>query len=53
MSLKPSDRPIRSFVIRANRATGSQRKALEQHWDTHVIPYEAGLLDIKIPDRSP
>ena len=47
MSLKPTDRPIRSFVIRASRATGSQRKALEQHWDTHVIPYEAGLLDIK------
>ena len=47
MSLKPSERPIRSFVIRASRATGSQRKALEQHWDTHVIPYEAGLLDIK------
>lgn len=47
MSLKPSDRPIRSFVIRASRATGSQRKALEQHWDTHVIPYEAGLLDFK------
>ncbi len=47
MSPNPSGRPIRSFVIRASRATDSQRKALEQHWDTHLIPYEAGPLDLK------
>ena len=47
MSPNPSDRPIRSFVIRASRATDSQRKALEQHWDTYLIPYEADLLDLK------
>lgn len=47
MSPNPSGRPIRSFVIRASRATDSQRKALEQHWDTHLIPYKAGPLDLK------
>ena len=47
MSPNPSNRPIRSFVIRASRATDSQRKALEQHWDAHLIPYKAGPLDLK------
>ena len=47
MSPNPPDRPIRSFVLRAGRATDSQRKALEQYWDTHLIPYEAGPLDLK------
>ena len=47
MSPNPSGRPIRSFVLRASRATDSQRKALEQHWDTHLIPFEAGPLDLK------
>ena len=47
MSPNPSGRPIRSFVIRASRTTDSQRKALEQYWDTHLIPYKAGPLDLK------
>jgi len=46
VSPSPSDRPIRSFVIRASRATDSQRKALEQHWNAHVIPYDAAPLDL-------
>ena len=46
MNPSPSDRPIRSFVIRASRATESQRKALEQHWNIHVIPYDAAPLDL-------
>lgn len=46
MNTNPLGRNIRSFVIRASRATDSQRKALEQHWDAHVIPYNMAHLEL-------
>ena len=46
--LIPTDnkRPIRSYVIRSGRLTDSQRKALQSHWQDHVIEYETKLIDI-------
>lgn len=38
-------RPIRSYVIRSGRLTGSQRKAIDEHWQDYVIEYEKSLLD--------
>ena len=46
MSSKPSERPIRSFVIRSGRTTDSQRKALNEHWDDYVIPFEPKPLEV-------
>ena len=46
MTSSSSERPIRSFVIRSGRTTDSQRKALSEHWDDHVIPFEAKPLDL-------
>jgi len=48
-------RPLRSYVIRASRTTDSQRKALAEHWDKHVLPFEGGLLELDsaFPDTQP
>jgi tRNA (guanine-N7-)-methyltransferase len=41
-----SRRPIRSYVLRAGRMTDSQKRAFEQHWQTHGLEYAGGVLDI-------
>jgi len=40
-----SKRPVRSFVIRSGRLTDSQRKAIDEHWDSFVIPFETNVID--------
>ena len=40
-------RPIRSYVIRSGRLTGSQRKAIDQHWQDYVIDFQKDLLDFQ------
>ena len=37
----PSRRPVRSFVIRSGRLTDSQRKAIDNHWDDYVVPFDS------------
>lgn len=39
-------RPVRSFVKRQGRMTTGQRRALEQHWQTHGIDYAPTTLDL-------
>ena len=51
MTTDSPERPIRSFVIRSGRTTDSQRKALSEYWNDHVIPFEAKPLNI--PDYFP
>lgn len=41
------NRPVRSFVIRASRATDSQRKALDAHWDKYVTPFDQTELGLQ------
>ena len=50
-----SKRPVRSFVIRSGRLTDSQRKAIDEHWDSFVIPFEANVIDQKglFPNAQP
>ena len=43
--MKKKRRPIRSFVRRAGRLTGSQQRALEKLWPDMGIGIEAGALD--------
>lgn len=52
---KISKRPVRSYVIRSGRLTDSQRKAIENHWDDHVLEFDASPLPINqvFPDQSP
>jgi len=40
-----SKRPVRSFVIRSGRLTDSQRKAIDEHWDSFVIPFKTSVID--------
>jgi tRNA (guanine-N7-)-methyltransferase len=37
---------IRSYVIRAGRMTGAQRRALEEYWPRYGIDFEPKLLDL-------
>lgn len=48
------NRPIRSYVIRAGRLTGAQRKALDTHWQDYVIEHkpEPIQLDALFPTQS-
>ncbi|NKB34617.1 MAG: tRNA (guanosine(46)-N7)-methyltransferase TrmB [Pseudomonadales bacterium] len=39
-------RPVRSYVIRSGRLTDSQRKALDTHWDAHVVEFKNHSLDL-------
>ena len=39
------DRPVRSFVIRQGRMTGSQKRALAQHWANYGLSIESGPID--------
>lgn len=41
-----SHRPIRSYVIRASRLTDAQRKALDEHWQTYVLPFSDAPLPL-------
>lgn len=41
---EPEKRPIRSFVVRSGRLTDSQRKAIDQHWDSYVIEYQPRII---------
>lgn len=42
-----SKRPVRSYVIRSGRLTDSQRKAIEKHWQEHVLDYEGTPLPLE------
>lgn len=45
-SLPPSRRTIRSFVIRAGRATAGQQRALEELWPKYGIEFSPQPLDL-------
>ncbi|MDD9890929.1 MAG: tRNA (guanosine(46)-N7)-methyltransferase TrmB [Gammaproteobacteria bacterium] len=40
-------RPVRSYVVRSGRLTDSQRKAIDAHWDRHVIDFNNQPLDLE------
>ncbi len=42
---RSSKRPVRSFVIRSGRLTDSQRKAIDEHWDRFIVPFETNVID--------
>jgi tRNA (guanine-N7-)-methyltransferase len=40
------NQPLKSYVIRASRLTGAQKKALDTLWDQYVLPFKGELLDL-------
>ncbi len=46
-------RTIRSYVIRSGRLTGSQRKAIDQYWQDHVIEFQKGIIDFQQQFKKP
>jgi len=44
--IRPMQRAIRSYVIRAGRITDAQRRALEQYWPRYGIDFGPQMLDL-------
>lgn len=41
-----NNRPVRSYVVRSGRLTDSQRKAIDKHWQDHVLNFTGAALDL-------
>lgn len=40
------NQPLKSYVIRASRLTEAQKKALDNLWDSYVLPFNGAPLDL-------